>query len=104
PIKVIFFGTTGNYITNPGSGAFFVKINTYNAVADAVGTDTVAFTNDDTYTLDPDDIVDGGVTVANVMNQSIQITTKVLETMQFSVGTVDPATLSNAQLPASCAP
>ncbi|MEJ0072680.1 MAG: hypothetical protein WDN27_01140 [Candidatus Saccharibacteria bacterium] len=36
--------------------------------------------------------------MANVMNQSIQITTKVLETMQFSVGTVDPDTLSDAQL------
>jgi hypothetical protein len=41
------------------------------------------------------------VTVANVMNQSIQIQTKVLETMQFSVGTVDPDTLSDAQLTAS---
>lgn len=42
-------------------------------------------------------IIDGGVTVANVMNQSIQITTKVLETMQFSVGTVDPNTLNSAR-------
>jgi hypothetical protein len=32
------------------------------------------------------------------MNQSIQIETKVLETMQFSVGTVDPDTLTDAQL------
>ena len=73
-VKVVFFATNSNYITNPGAGAFFVKINTYSNV----GMTTV---------------VDGGVTVANVMNESIQITTKVLETMQFSVGTVDPYTL-----------
>ncbi len=78
-VKVVFFATNTNYITNPGSGAFFVKINTYK-------TDTPAqFTQAN--------IIDGGVTVANVMNQSIQITTKVLETMEFSVGTVDPYTL-----------
>jgi len=35
------------------------------------------------------------------MNQSIQITTKVLETMEFSVGTVDPDTLDGTQLDAS---
>lgn len=75
-VKVVFFGTDTNYITNPGSGAFFVKINTYS---------DEAATN----------LVDGGVTVANVMNHSIQITTKVLETMQFSVGTVDPDTLDS---------
>lgn len=78
-MKVIFFGTDTNYITNPGSGAFFVKINTYNS-------DTV---------LTAANVIDGGVTVANVMNQSIAIQTKVLETMQFSVGTVDPDTLSS---------
>lgn len=95
-VKVIFFGTNGNYITNPGAGAFFVKINDYNDTN--VGTSSIsdAFTNNDfgptsTY------IIDGGVTVANVMNQSIEIQTKVLETMDFSVGTVDPDTLSNAQ-------
>jgi hypothetical protein len=77
--KVVFFGTTNNYIQNPGSGAFFVKINTYKS-------DT---------SVDASNVIDGGVTVANVMNQSIQITTKVLETMQFSVGTVDPNTLSS---------
>lgn len=82
PVKVVFFGTNGNYITNPGSGAFFVKINDY---SDAALTTTV----------------DGGVTVANVMNQSIEIQTKVLETMDFSVGTVDPTTLSDAQLSAA---
>jgi len=76
-VKVVFFATDGNYITNPGDGAFFVKINTYNS--DTTFNDTT--------------LVDGGVTVANVMNEGIQITTKVLETMDFSVGTVDPYTL-----------
>lgn len=93
-VKVIFFGTTNNYITNPGDGAFFVKINTYNkeynasptgGQVDLTGLAPASDTN----------IIDGGVTVANVMNQSIQITTKVLETMQFSVGTVDPNTLDS---------
>ena len=78
-VKIVFFATDTNYITNPGEGEFFVKINTYNS-------DT---------TRDATTLVDGGVTVANVMNQSIQITTKVLETMQFSVGTVDPYTLAD---------
>jgi len=77
--KVIFFGTDTNYVTNPGFGAFFVKINDY---------------NDDT-TLDNTTLMDGGVTVANVVNQSIEIQTKVLETMDFSVGTVDPDTLDS---------
>ena len=75
-VKIIFFATDTDYITNPGSGAFFVKINSYNS-------DTL---QDDTT------LVDGGVTVANVMNRSIEIQTKVLETMDFSVGTVDPNT------------
>ncbi len=85
-VKVIFFGKDANYITNPGSGAFFVKINTYH---------TVDITTPANPVLDLDDVIDGGVTVANVMNQSIHITTKVLETMAFSVGTVDPNTLSS---------
>ncbi|MEO5950604.1 MAG: hypothetical protein ABIQ04_04105 [Candidatus Saccharimonadales bacterium] len=76
-VKVIFFGTDTNYITNPGASAFFVKINDYS--------DTAATT-----------VVDGGVTVANIMNQSIEIQTKVLETMDFSVGTVDPYTLDSS--------
>jgi len=76
-VKIVFFGTNTNYITNPGSDEFFVKINTFDS-------DT---------TFDDTSRVDGGVTVANVMNESIQITTKVLETMDFSVGTVDPFTL-----------
>ena len=80
PVKVVFFGTDTNYITNPGSDEFFVKINT--------------FDSDTTFTTGTGGTrVDGGVTVANVMNESIQITTKVLETMDFSVGTVDPFTL-----------
>jgi hypothetical protein len=81
-IKVVFFATNANYMTNPGAGAFFVKINDYNS-------DTV---------LDSTTLVDGGVTVANIMNQSIQIQTKVLETMDFSVGTVDPDTLTPTEL------
>lgn len=80
-IKVVFFATDSNYITNPGSEEFFVKINTWN-------TDTPA-----TWVPGNSENIDGGVTVANVMNESIQITTKVLETMDFSVGTVDPYTL-----------
>lgn len=78
-VKVVFFATDANYITNPGAEEFFVRINMY-------GVHTA---------WDADDIIDGGVTVANVMNQSIQITTKVLETMDFSVGTVDPYTLDS---------
>jgi hypothetical protein len=84
-LKIVFFATTANYITNPGAGAFFVKINDYTS-------DT---------TLDSTTLTDGGVTVANVVNQSIEIQTKVLETMDFSVGTVDPDTLSDAQLSAA---
>jgi hypothetical protein len=78
-VRVIFFATDTNYVTNPGAGAFFVKINDYNSAT----------------TLDDTTLVDGGVTVANVVNQSIEIQTKVLETMDFSVGTVDPDTLSS---------
>lgn len=78
-VKIIFVGTDTNYITNPGSKEFFVKINTYNS---------------DTSQVDGTRI-DGGVTVANVMNRSIEIQTKVLETMDFSVGTVDPNTLDS---------
>lgn len=101
-VKVLFFATNNHYITNPGSGAFFVKINTYgkeytdsgSPTASQVGLSGLAPSTND-------NVIDGGVTVANVMNQSIQITTKVLETMEFSVGTVDPDTLSSAQLAAS---
>jgi len=89
-VKVQFFATDTNYITNPGEGAFFVKINTFKAVNNTTPSAPV-------FNL-VTDVIDGGVTVANVMNLSIQITTKVLETMEFSVGTVDPNTLSDAQL------
>jgi hypothetical protein len=103
-LKVDFFGTTNNYITNPGSGYFFVKLNTYRyedigASGSPTGTqmlDSGLVTTSANESTNAANVLDGGVTVANVMNQSIQITTKVLETMQFSVGTVDPDTLSSA--------
>lgn len=82
-VKVVFFATNKNYITNPGSGAFFVKINDYNSSTLQDGTT----------------LVDGGVTVANIMNESIQIQTKVLETMDFSVGIIDPDSLPPSDLP-----
>lgn len=99
-MKVLFFATTDDYITNPGSGYFFVKINTYKnftALADSTPGPEVTLRDN----FESTDVIDGGVTVANVMNQSIQITTKVLETMEFSVGTVDPDTLDGTQLDAS---
>ncbi|QHN43273.1 hypothetical protein GII36_05500 [Candidatus Mycosynbacter amalyticus] len=80
-VKIQFTASESHYITNPGAGSFFVKINTY---------------NDDT-TQDDSTLVDGGVTVANVMTDSIHITTKVLETMAFSVGTQNPDTVVKAQ-------
>lgn len=86
-VKIIFFAGADDYITNPGAGAFFVKINDYGVNGSII---------DNTTSLVDSNIIDGGVTVANVMNQSIEIQTKVLETMDFSVGTVDPDTLSSA--------
>jgi len=94
-IKVIFFGTANNYIQNPGSGAFFVKINTYSVPYNKTSPVSPEVDLTGLAPVDDSNVIDGGVTVANVMNQSIQITTKVLETMQFSVGTVDPNTLSS---------
>ena len=86
-VKVMFFATNTNFITNPGGDEFFVKINTFSTK------DPALFETD---TEDPlATIIDGGVTVANVMNRSIEIQTKVLETMDFSVGTVDPVTLQS---------
>lgn len=74
-IGVVFKASSSQYITNPGEGTFFVKINTYkDGAADQQLPDTEA------------NIIDGGVTVANMMTESIHITTKVLETMDFSVG------------------
>lgn len=78
-VKIIFFGTDDNYMINPGAGAFFAKLNTYNSESSLIDTN----------------VIDGGVTVANVMNRSIEIQTKVLETMDFSVGVVDPNTLDS---------
>jgi len=86
-VKVIFFATDSNYIINPGDHEFFVKINTFKT---NVPGDFITDTENPAAT-----IIDGGVTVANVMNRSIEIQTKVLETMDFSVGTVDPVTLDS---------
>lgn len=69
-----FNASETHYITNPGAGAFFVRMNTFDS--DTLQDETTK--------------IDGGVTVANVMNESIHITTKVLETMSFSVGTENP--------------
>lgn len=73
-VEVRFRPSENVYITNPGANEFFVKINTYNSheTANVVPGSSA--------------VVDGGVTVANVMTDSIHITTKVLETMAFSVG------------------
>lgn len=82
-VQLRFYATSSNYITNPGSGAFFVRINDYSDASDDTPTTSTH-------------IIDGGVTVANVMNQSISIQTKVLETMEFSVGTFDPDNYNTA--------
>jgi len=82
-IKIVFKATETNYITNPGSKEFFVKINTYDSsLTENHLPQLAADVNDH--------IIDGGVTVANVMTESIHITTKVLETMSFSVGIRNP--------------
>lgn len=88
-ISIVFYGTDANFITNPGAGAFFVKINTYSTDQDDTNSDSTGGDLNPTLSTY---IVDGGVTVANVMNDSIQIQTKVLETMSFSVGTHNPDT------------
>lgn len=94
-VKIIFFGTDKNYITNPGAGAFFVKINDF----DVDGSTGGSTSSDIDPTVDNNaHLIDGGVTVANVMNESIAIQTKVLETMDFSVGTVDPDTLDDGEI------
>lgn len=87
-VQIVFEPSETVYITNPGSGSFFVKINTYNS-----DTDQINPINDPTPLVTTDQtVIDGGVTVANVMTDSIHITTKVLETMSFSVGTQNPDT------------
>jgi len=79
-VQIIFNATETQFITNPGSGSFFVKINTYDTDNTSLHIPTVPYAANT-------NIIDGGVTVANVMTDSIHIITKVLETMSFSVGT-----------------
>ena len=88
-VQVIFKASENTYITNPGDDEFFVKINTYKTGSAGDFIPTVPYTSNS-------NIIDGGVTVANVMTDSIHITTKVLETMSFSVGTQNPDTTNLA--------
>ena len=114
-IKIVFKpaetgGAGTGYITNPGAGHFFVKINTYNNVglADMIGNHNNARTGYGGWTSPnppvASTVIDGGVTVANVMTDSIHITTKVLETMAFSVGTQnrDTVNLGSGQQHGKC--
>lgn len=96
-MRVIFRPSTSAYITNPGSGAFFVKMNTYNT------DDSDLFVDEVDPATNPN-LLDGGVTVANVMTDSIHITTKVLETMSFSVGTQnrDTVDIGTGQVHGKC--
>ena len=98
-IKIVFKASETQYITNPGDDAFFVKINTYDTDDTDLHIPTVPAE------VNPN-IIDGGVTVANVMTDSIHITTKVLETMSFSVGTQnrDTVVLSNPDVHGTCDP
>ncbi len=77
-IEIVFKASDDHYITNPGSDEFFVKINTFDSE------ETADHVQGGVHNID------GGVTVANVMTESIHITTKVLETMSFSVGVDNP--------------
>lgn len=104
-VEIRFRPSETVYITNPGADEFFVKINTYSD-----GTSMIGNHNDGT-PGNPEDtpghtVVDGGVTVANVMTDSIHITTKVLETMSFSVGTQnrDTVTLGGTLTHGKCDP
>lgn len=103
-VVVTFRPSETIYITNPGSREFFVKINTYNSDTDLFGPQNIDGVNN----VDEDDftIIDGGVTVANVMTDSIHITTKVLETMSFSVGTQnrDTVDIGSGELHGKCDP
>lgn len=104
-VQIVFKPSEAIYITNPGANAFFVKINTYNT-----GTPSAMIgSHNDSTPLDTTDapshtVIDGGVTVANVMTDSIHITTKVLETMAFSVGTRnrDTVTLGGSDTHGPC--
>ena len=91
-VQIIFRPSESIYITNPGDSTFFVKINTYSSNTSLVGSHNDATRSDNTDTPSHT-VIDGGVTVANVMTDSIHITTKVLETMSFSVGTRNRDTL-----------
>ena len=97
-VKIVFAASESVYITNPGAGAFFVKINTYNSANEAA--DYVDSIPADTNS----NIIDGGVTVANVMTDSIHIVTKVLETMAFSVGIQNPDTVNRGESHGKCEP
>lgn len=85
-VEVVFKASESIHITNPGAGEFFVKLNTYDS--ETLGDHVPGNAHN----------IDGGVTVANVMTDSIHITTKVLETMSFSVGTRNRDTLANSVL------
>lgn len=88
-IRIVFKPSETIYITNPGAKEFFVKLNTYN---------NNGLANMKNLANEPVEanrtVIDGGVTVANVMTDSIHITTKVLETMAFSVGTQNRDTVN----------
>lgn len=81
-VRVVFRPSESVFITNPGANEFFVKLNTYDSETSGDHVPGNAHN------------IDGGVTVANVMTDSIHITTKVLETMSFSVGTRNRDTLT----------
>ena len=81
-VRVVFRPSESIFITNPGANEFFVKLNTYDSETSGDHVPGNAHN------------IDGGVTVANVMTDSIHITTKVLETMSFSVGTRNRDTLT----------
>lgn len=89
-VEIRFRASESVFITNPGANEFFVKLNTYN-------TETL-----NEHIPGSAANIDGGVTVANVMTDSIHITTKVLETMQFSVGTQNPDTQINGGAHGTC--
>lgn len=99
-VVITFRASETIYITNPGANEFFVKINTYNDDTDLIGNHNDPSPGDDS----DHTVVDGGVTVANVMTDSIHITTKVLETMSFSVGTQnrDTVDLGSGQTHGKC--
>lgn len=102
-VQIIFRPSESIYITNPGANEFFVKINTYSSDTSLIGShnDSTPFDSSD---ATGHTVVDGGVTVANVMTDSIHITTKVLETMAFSVGTENRDTVNGLSYHGKCDP